>query len=187
MATVRVNNDVYRRLGHAWWDDEVGEFSTIRFWVNPVRFGYFERVLDQERVLGRGMRKLLDVGCGGGLLAEEFARCEFPARAYRDVPGEAPRGPRSRPKRAYLDVRGQVRCPIGQDRPDEGPYRDVPGSWNRAKDRFAVSEPHRATGSSARATRRVAPMEIGTVRTGSKRTRHGPMTLSISSANGMLA
>jgi hypothetical protein len=31
MTTGRVNNDVYRRMGHAWWDDDVGEFSTIRF------------------------------------------------------------------------------------------------------------------------------------------------------------
>jgi len=86
MATVRVNNDVYRRLGHAWWDDEVGEFSTIRFWVNPVRFGYFERVLDQERVFGRGLGKLLDVGCGGGLLAEEFARCGFAVTGIDPAP-----------------------------------------------------------------------------------------------------
>jgi 2-polyprenyl-6-hydroxyphenyl methylase / 3-demethylubiquinone-9 3-methyltransferase len=73
----RVNNDVYRRLGHAWWDDDVGEFSTIRFFMNPVRFGYFERVLGQEESLERGQRTLLDVGCGGGLLAEEFARVGF--------------------------------------------------------------------------------------------------------------
>jgi hypothetical protein len=34
-----VNNELYRRLGHAWWDESVGEFATIRFFVNPVRFG----------------------------------------------------------------------------------------------------------------------------------------------------
>ncbi len=40
-----VNNEIYRRHGHAWWDDDAGEFSTIRFFVNPVRFKYFRRVI----------------------------------------------------------------------------------------------------------------------------------------------
>lgn len=86
MATARVNNDVYRRLGHVWWDDDVGEFSTIRFWINPVRFGYFEHVLKREKMLERGQRKLLDVGCGGGLLAEEFARAGFKVTGIDPAP-----------------------------------------------------------------------------------------------------
>jgi 2-polyprenyl-6-hydroxyphenyl methylase/3-demethylubiquinone-9 3-methyltransferase len=73
----KVNNDIYRQMGHAWRDDDVGAFSSIRFTVNPVRFGYFHRVLGQERMLERGKRKVLDVGCGGGFLAEELARAEF--------------------------------------------------------------------------------------------------------------
>lgn len=52
----------------------MGEFSTLRFFVNPVRFGYFKQVLDRERALVPGKSRLLDVGCGGGVLAEEFAR-----------------------------------------------------------------------------------------------------------------
>ncbi len=70
-----VNNDVYRRLGHAWWDENVGEFSTIRFFVNPVRFGYFSRVLAAVQPVAGA--NVLDVGCGGGLLAEEFAGAGF--------------------------------------------------------------------------------------------------------------
>jgi 2-polyprenyl-6-hydroxyphenyl methylase/3-demethylubiquinone-9 3-methyltransferase len=84
--TPRVNNDLYRRMGHAWWDDDVGEFSTIRFFVNPVRFRYFERVLTQERVIASGKRKLLDVGCGGGLLAEQFARLGFEVTGIDPAP-----------------------------------------------------------------------------------------------------
>lgn len=86
MTTARVNNEIYRRLGHSWWDDDVGAFSTLRFWMNPVRFGYFERVLNRERVLERGCRKLLDVGCGGGLLAEEFARAGFEVTGIDPAP-----------------------------------------------------------------------------------------------------
>lgn len=72
-----VDNDIYRRMGHAWWDESVGEFSTIRFFVNPVRCGYFLRIAQRERASARETRSLLDVGCGGGFLAEEFARVGF--------------------------------------------------------------------------------------------------------------
>jgi hypothetical protein len=66
-AKQKVNNEIYRSMGHAWWNDEVGEFSTLRFWINPVRFSYFMRVLIREKVLDRGQRCILDVGCGGGI------------------------------------------------------------------------------------------------------------------------
>jgi hypothetical protein len=52
-----VNNGIYRSLGHAWWDDDVGEFSTLRFWINPVRFGFFKRVIEREKALAPGRRR----------------------------------------------------------------------------------------------------------------------------------
>jgi 2-polyprenyl-6-hydroxyphenyl methylase/3-demethylubiquinone-9 3-methyltransferase len=86
MTITPVNNDLYRDLGHAWWDDDVGEFSSIRFFMNPLRFSYFQRVLERGGPLDRGQRKLLDVGCGGGLLAEEFARLGFEVTGIDPAP-----------------------------------------------------------------------------------------------------
>ena len=67
-------SELYRSMAHAWWDDEVGVFSSIRFFVNPVRFGYYERILRSEAAAGRVLRTALDVGCGGGILSEDVAR-----------------------------------------------------------------------------------------------------------------
>ncbi len=51
---------------HRFWDVD-GEFKPLHK-LNPVRFRYVE-----ERTTLRGAR-VLDVGCGGGLLAESLAR-----------------------------------------------------------------------------------------------------------------
>jgi 2-polyprenyl-6-hydroxyphenyl methylase/3-demethylubiquinone-9 3-methyltransferase len=68
-----VDNEIYNRHGDIWWDDnEV--LSLLRLCLNPARFGYFSRILRADIGIDPGERTALDVGCGGGLLAEEFAR-----------------------------------------------------------------------------------------------------------------
>ena len=53
-------------LAHRWWDPE-SEFRPLHQ-INPLRLGWIETVVSLK-----GLR-VLDVGCGGGILADSMAR-----------------------------------------------------------------------------------------------------------------
>lgn len=67
-----VDNEIYNKPGDIWWDEHQ-PLNTIRTALNPARLDYFGTVLRRLGVDVAG-RTVLDIGCGGGLFAEEFAR-----------------------------------------------------------------------------------------------------------------
>ncbi|MCF7520607.1 bifunctional 2-polyprenyl-6-hydroxyphenol methylase/3-demethylubiquinol 3-O-methyltransferase UbiG [Neisseria sp. ZJ106] len=56
----------FSRIADKWWDKS-GEFKPLHD-INPLRLGYIDRL---GKLSGK---QVLDVGCGGGILAESMAR-----------------------------------------------------------------------------------------------------------------
>jgi 2-polyprenyl-6-hydroxyphenyl methylase / 3-demethylubiquinone-9 3-methyltransferase len=67
-----VDNAVYDRLGASWWDD-TSLLNLLHGSVTPGRFAYFRDVLARHFDARLAGLRVLDIGCGGGFLAEEFA------------------------------------------------------------------------------------------------------------------
>jgi 2-polyprenyl-6-hydroxyphenyl methylase/3-demethylubiquinone-9 3-methyltransferase len=64
---VTIDNRWYDELGDDWWNAG-GRIGALHH-LNPARWNYFKSVAGNLKGL-----RVLDVGCGGGLLAERFAQ-----------------------------------------------------------------------------------------------------------------
>src|SRR5262245_65381326 len=58
---------IYELDMQTWWDDGRGPMAPLH-WLTPSRFAYFKQV-----AAALEKKQVLDIGCGGGLLAERFA------------------------------------------------------------------------------------------------------------------
>ena len=56
----------FSELAHRWWDPE-SEFRPLHQ-INPLRLGWI------DGLVGLGGKRVVDVGCGGGILADAMAR-----------------------------------------------------------------------------------------------------------------
>lgn len=76
-------NDVYSRIDNAlyndeniWWNED-RVLHLLKSSVNPARVGYMRRLINEVHNIDPHDTPALDVGCGGGILAEEFAQMGF--------------------------------------------------------------------------------------------------------------
>ena len=68
-----INNQMYNELADSWWDEN-GPLHLLKVMVNPWRVPYFAEAITKHFGAEMSHTRLLDIGCGGGVLAEEFAK-----------------------------------------------------------------------------------------------------------------
>src|SRR5512132_175839 len=116
----------FSRLADAWWDTR-GGFRPLHQ-LNPVRVAYIRDVLvrhfdlDPSAILPIGGLSVIDIGCGGGLVAEALTRLGARLTGI-DASAEAVRVAELHARREGLDVR--YRCAAPEDLASDGERYDA--------------------------------------------------------------
>src|SRR5512133_102095 len=72
----KINNNIYSVQGDRWWQPDFS-LNLIRTLINPFRVGYAMEIIEQSIDVNHEKVSVLEVGCGGGILSEEFAGMGF--------------------------------------------------------------------------------------------------------------
>jgi 2-polyprenyl-6-hydroxyphenyl methylase / 3-demethylubiquinone-9 3-methyltransferase len=72
----RMNYTIYDLDSDTWWKPDTF-LNLIKTVINPVRVGYAKRTIENILKTAPGKISVLEVGCGGGLLTEEFAQMGY--------------------------------------------------------------------------------------------------------------
>ena len=72
----RIDNEMYQYDGDQWWKGN-NVYHLLKGSVNPCRFPYFLRTYTHTLKLQPEGKLAIEVGCGGGILAEEIASAGF--------------------------------------------------------------------------------------------------------------
>lgn len=67
----KINNALYEEEAHSWWQ-KGSQLSQLQA-LNPGRFSYLDNVLANQGINYQDCQ-VLDIGCGGGFICEEFAK-----------------------------------------------------------------------------------------------------------------
>jgi 2-polyprenyl-6-hydroxyphenyl methylase/3-demethylubiquinone-9 3-methyltransferase len=68
---MEINNDIYNQEAHLWWQ-EGSTLSSLQA-LNPGRLTYINKVIEQQTLSWEKLN-ILDIGCGGGFICEEYAK-----------------------------------------------------------------------------------------------------------------
>ncbi len=98
----KIDNNLYHADGDIWWMGDT-VLHLLKTSLNPWRVGYASRIIRQLGVDPNG-KTALEVGCGGGILAEEIRKMGFTTTGI-DPAEESLRTASNHAKASGLDIR----------------------------------------------------------------------------------